>query len=113
MKDIIITSSEELRGVITEVLNEILDGRLPHKEELSSDYYSIAELCAKWQLSKVSIWRYVKIGLLHPKRFGRNVRFSKAEIADLESCDMSFDDICYHYHSKLEKIIRQKTEKQE
>lgn len=108
MKDIIITNSDELKELIADVINEVLDERLPQKIESDSDYYSIAELCVRWQLSRVSVWRYTKIGLLHPIKFGNQVRFSKNEIASIESCDMPFDDTCCHYQSKLEKIIREK-----
>lgn len=79
-KHFILIEPDELQQLIKDVLNEVLDERVPVLPFDARDYYTSAEVAAKWQVSKTSLWRYAKLGLIHPIKVDRTVRYSKKEI---------------------------------
>ena len=79
-KQLIITEPDELKQVIRDALNEVLDERVPELPSDQRDYYTRDEVAEKWRVSVVSLWRYAKMGLIHPVKIGNTVRFPKEEI---------------------------------
>jgi excisionase family DNA binding protein len=47
-------------------------------------FYTIADLMARWGVSRTTIYREIKRGRLKPKRIGGTIRFSADEVARYE-----------------------------
>jgi len=102
-KQLILTEPDELKQVIKDVLNEVLDERVPTLPSDQRDYYTRDEVAAKWQVSVVTLWRYAKLGLIHPIKVGTAVRFSKEEIDGTVDFDLVDVD---RRKTKAEKNIK-------
>ena len=105
MDSIILTDPEDLKRVIKEALNEVFEERLPEVPVDRRDYYTREEVAEKWQISLVSLWRYVKLGLLHPTKMGSLVRFKKEEVDNMDEFDLINQ---LRRKTKAEKNIRKR-----
>lgn len=104
--DIILSTKGELKELIQEALVEILDERIPEVPADSRDYYTRKELAEKWQVCLVTLWRYVKLGMLHPVKIGGVVRFLKEEIDELDGLDLPKDGSSYR--AKVDKELKRR-----
>lgn len=54
-------------------------------ELLAKAYYSIPEICARWDVSDRTIYREIKRGRLKRKHIGGQVRFARSEVERYEA----------------------------
>lgn len=64
----------------------------PLRSPRAADFLGAAELMQRWDISRTTLWRWVRSGVpgtsvpLAPTRFGRMLRFRRAAVEDIEYC---------------------------
>lgn len=72
---------EKLRKIVRE---EIAFGlRTYSAVKKTEKAYTIAEFCARFQISKPTLYEWIKAGKITPIRIGRRVFFSKKDVEEL------------------------------
>lgn len=54
------------------------DGKIP--EDIAAEWYSMAEACEKMKVSRYTIWRLTREGILVSNAYGRLTLISKASV---------------------------------
>ena len=54
--------------------------RMPQAAETRKAFYSLKELCERWGVCRMTVYREIKRGRLNKKRIGGTVRFSADEV---------------------------------
>lgn len=72
----IFCNREELRDILFAMLDEYRE-ELKKKEE---SFLSTEQVCNKYKISKTTLWRWDKLGILKARRLGSKVFYSEASI---------------------------------
>lgn len=77
----IMLQRDELKAVITEVVEEILSGRKQEEQTpLEEEYYTRDQVCEHLHVSTTKLWRMEKEGYISAYKVGRRSLYSKKAI---------------------------------
>lgn len=71
---------ERIRMIIREELLRHSAIPVPAHQEKA---YTIKEFCARFQISKPTLYEWIKMGKIHPVKIGRRVFFKKRDVEGL------------------------------
>lgn len=77
-KVMLLINAAELREIISELVGKIEQPETLQKEE--DERLSINQVVEQYQISKPTLWRWTKAGMLHQIRFGGKRFYSKSEL---------------------------------
>lgn len=71
-------SESEIEKLINELQHQLNGSPIP-----DGKYLSIEEVCAYLKVSRVTVWRYTKAGILKPKKIGYKILYARGDIDNL------------------------------
>ena len=80
-------SSNELEEIAEHYQHELNGSPIPEGK-----YMTISEVGRYLNISRTSVWRYSKIGILRPRKIGSRVLFARADIDDYLNREGGYDE---------------------
>ncbi|MBI5731047.1 MAG: helix-turn-helix domain-containing protein [Ignavibacteriales bacterium] len=75
---------EEFKEIVKEIVTDVVKRQLVHNSssEKEDELISMNQACLMLNVSKVTLWNYRKKKLIHARKIGRRVLFSKKELRE-------------------------------
>jgi len=77
---LLLVSAADLREFAIAVVQEAKEKMQKQQEPDNDELLTTRQACETFKISTATLWRWVKAGLLHPRKAGVKNLFSKAEI---------------------------------
>jgi excisionase family DNA binding protein len=84
MKEVMFLASEnDIQRIVTRVVAELKKGEIPIIEEQEEKLLTTNEACEFLRISKPTLHRWKKEGIVPHVRFGSNIRYKESDLMNL------------------------------